>query len=70
MTFTYFAFDRQTTVKYKKIDWDDNADSFVKRLGMMLFKKSADSLRPSVMQLTFNGHKTIASFNNSDKTLV
>ena len=69
-TFTYFAFDGQTTVKYKKIDWDDNVDSFVKRLGMMLFKKSADSTRPSVMQLTFNGHKTIASFDNSDKTLV
>lgn len=69
-TLAYFAFDGQTTVKYKKIDWDDNVDSFVKRLGMMLFKKSTYLIRPSVMQLTFNGHKTIVSFDNSDTTLV
>lgn len=66
----HFALDGQVVVKYKKIDWDDSVDSFVKRLGIVLFKKDTGSKRPSIMQLAFNGHQTISSFENSDKTLV
>ena len=69
-SFTYFAFNAPTVVKYKKIDWNDGVDSFVKRLGIMLFKKAGGSMRPSTMQLAFNGHQTIVAFENSGQDLV
>ena len=60
----FFKVDETSTCYYRKIDWNDSADSFVKRLGFIQFKKVGATQIDVVMQLAFNGHPAVVQFQD------
>ena len=60
----FFKVDETSTCYYRKIDWNDSVDSFVKRLGFIQFKKVGATQVDVVMQLAFNGHPAVVQFQD------
>lgn len=62
---SFFKAGDGVTHYYKQIDWDDGADSFVKRLGLIEFIKTGEGTScDAVMELQFKGHPTTVHFKN------
>lgn len=59
----HFKPSTKNPANYMQADWDDGVDSFVKRLGVMLYLPSNSIGKCDVvMQLAFNGHPTVVKF--------
>ena len=62
----HFKPNQKTAANYTQIDWDNSVDSFVKRLGVVMFipAEQANGHADVIMQLAFNGHPTVVKFRN------